>query len=108
VVEGREDEYLSWYHDRHLPDIVAVEGWNAGQLFRVAQRPDLPEPQLPEYLSSVEIEAHDLATALDAMGEARKSWVAPSFQTDVVRAIYEPITNRFEKLSDVRTGWRGR
>jgi hypothetical protein len=108
VVEGHEDEYLSWYNDKHLRDIVAVEGWNAGQLFRAAQRPDPPEAQLPEYLSMVDIEVADLSTALDAMGEARKSWVAPGFQEDVMRDIYEPISDRFEKLSNVRTEWRGR
>jgi hypothetical protein len=111
LAEGHEDEYLSWYHGQHLADIVAVEGWTSGQLGRaVVRRPDPSGRTLPTYVNMVELETDDVDATLDAMVEARrgKGSEIPPFSRDPLVAVYEPITNRFEKLSDARIDWRGR
>jgi hypothetical protein len=69
-VEGREDEYNDWYTDRHLGDIVSLDGFVAAQRFRFV-RPRRPgqEPEY-RYLAIYEVEEGKLDAAHAALVEA--------------------------------------
>jgi hypothetical protein len=65
---GREDEFDEWYETRHIPDVLAVDG------FRAVRRFSLSEHQLPgsdplgaQYATVWDIEADDLADPLARM-----------------------------------------
>jgi hypothetical protein len=78
-VPGREAEYEDWYTNRHLGDIVALEGFHAAQRFKLT--PANPGDEEPEfsYLAVYEIDADrfDAArAALDASGIERSEALA--------------------------------
>jgi hypothetical protein len=35
ALPGRDDDYRDWYVNQHLPDVLALSGFTAGQFFRV-------------------------------------------------------------------------
>ena len=68
-VDGRDDEFNDWYNNRHLPDILATEGFVAAQRFRLAEmNPDQDFPH--RYLALYEVETEDLDKTNQAMMEA--------------------------------------
>lgn len=68
AVEGREDEYNDWYTNRHVPDVLGVDGFVSGQRFRLdAPRPGLGELPPHRYLSLFEIEDGRLDEAQQAL-----------------------------------------
>lgn len=60
-VKGREEEYNSWYDDRHLADVLCIPGIVSAERFELsaAQRFDPPYPY--GYLALYWIETDDLA-----------------------------------------------
>lgn len=54
-VEGREDEYNTWYDDIHVSEVLAVEGFVACQRF--ATDPSRNPPA--KYLAVYEVDAED-------------------------------------------------
>jgi hypothetical protein len=67
-VEGQEDAYNEWYDDRHLADVLAVDGFVSAQRFRLSHQ----KPAASGYLAIYEIETDDvdatLATLLSRLG----------------------------------------
>ena len=66
-VEGREDEYNEWYSDRHLEDVLAVEGFEAAQRFEFV--PSGLSPDAPYRYLAV------LHESEGRVAEARALWV---------------------------------
>ena len=70
---GREDEFNKWYDEVHLREVLEVEGFVAAQRFAVSdsQMPGLDADSAPgRYLAIYEIEAPDVASALEKLGGA--------------------------------------
>lgn len=69
-VPGRADEYLDWYQNRHLHDVLQVRGFTAAQLFRIApaQRPGAAEPSY-KHVAIYEMEG-SVAAAMTALDRA--------------------------------------
>jgi hypothetical protein len=62
--EGREDEYNDWYTNRHLPDVLNVDGFVAAQRFKVAdEAADIPF----KYCAIYQVETEDLASTMAAL-----------------------------------------
>lgn len=61
-VEGREGEYNEWYQNKHLGEVVAIDGIKLAQRFRLA-RP-LSEGETHPYLAIYEIETDNLDSVL--------------------------------------------
>jgi hypothetical protein len=65
-VEGREQEYLDWYADRHLDDLRACVGVISAKHLKLAdeQFTDVP-PQPFKYFALYEIETDDVRTFMN-------------------------------------------
>jgi hypothetical protein len=96
-VPGREDEYNDWYTNRHLADVLSVEGFVAAQRFKIADVTLNSQPA-SRYMSIYEIESDDPQAVLDRL-------VANSASGDLVMSealdtagaktiLYAPITER--------------
>ena len=72
-VEGREDEFDSWYSDVHLPEVVLLDGFVAARRFRfVPNGADDAAPALP-FLAIYEVEEGRLEHARTVLAEALQS-----------------------------------
>jgi hypothetical protein len=94
-VEGAEDEYNSWYSDRHLKDVLAVEGIAAVQRFKLVDGSAAGAPH--RYLAIYEIENGEVQAVQAGLRAAREAgWMETS---DAVAAgsdlwIFSAITDR--------------
>lgn len=97
AVDGRDQEFNDWYDNRHLPDILATEGFVAAQRFRLA--PMDPEQEFPHrYLALYEVETDDLDKTNQALMEAANDggmFISPALDLpDAVAKYFTPITDR--------------
>lgn len=94
---GDDAEFNEWYNNRHLPDVLAVEGFVAAQRFRIAEL-DPPQESAHRYMALYEIEADDLAKAnhaLTSLAGTEAMILSPNLDMDTAKATYfEPITER--------------
>ena len=97
ATEGRDDEFNDWYNNRHLPDVLAVEGFVAAQRYKMAEL-DPPQTSGHHYMALYEVEAEDLAKANQAlMNTAGTDAMVLSEALDMTSAsaiYFEPITER--------------
>jgi hypothetical protein len=79
AVEGREDEYNSWYSDQHLGDIIGVKGFVSARRFEA--QPSVQGLMPPyKYLAIHEIENDDLPSVIDALvHDAATMYISPAF-----------------------------
>jgi hypothetical protein len=73
---GQEDAYNAWYEDRHLPDVLAIDGIVAAQRYRLAAE-DSGAQGLPGYLTVYEVRGVAPDTVRAAIGEAVRSGAMP-------------------------------
>ena len=66
-VAGREDEYNSWYDDRHLDDVLQVEGFVSAQRFRLSNQTVPAGSSASQYLAIYEMETDDVDKTLAAL-----------------------------------------
>lgn len=99
AVEGRDDEFNDWYTNRHLDDVLKVEGFAAAQRFRFRPRDggrDCPY----QYMALYEVETEDLPAAQKRLAAVAGTEVMPwsdAFdRSDVIGWYYEPISERKE------------
>ena len=66
-VEGREDEYNTWYDDRHLADVLKIPGIVSAERLELSpvQRMDPPHPY--GYLALYWIETDNLQGVVDEL-----------------------------------------
>ena len=86
AVDGRHDDFNTWYEDVHLGDVLGVEGFTAAQRFRLAER-QMVEDRSYEYLAIYEIDEEDLGTALDALRGSSGSMVISDALADGAKAL---------------------
>ena len=66
-VAGQEAEYNSWYDDRHLDDVLAVDGFVSAQRFRLSRQAMPSGVPASQYLAIYEIETDDVDATLAAL-----------------------------------------
>jgi hypothetical protein len=59
-VEGREAEYVKWYAEQHLVDVLRVPGFISGQHFKLPGEPG----KAPRYVALYEMQSEDPDGAL--------------------------------------------
>lgn len=96
-VEGHEDEYNDWYSDRHLEDVLAVEGFRAAQRF--AFRPGKLAKEAPfSYLAIYEVEAPSVeeaeAALLATAADSARMPISESMARERATWWFEAITDR--------------
>jgi len=81
-VPGREREFDDWYRDRHLPDVLGLEGFAAAQRFAfapVGRWLEAPHRHLALYEVEGDLDAAAgaLERALDASRRAERAGLPP-------------------------------
>lgn len=66
---GREEEYNRWYSDKHLGDVLKVDGLVAAQRFKVVETIEGDKPW--KYMAIYEIEADDPTSFMGGLADAR-------------------------------------
>jgi len=96
-VDGREDDFNTWYDKEHLEDLLAIDGFKAAQRYRLAALgPGQDEPTY-RYAAVYEAEGDDAAglqqKLMDALTSGR---VRPpnSIAPGALAAWFEPIGER--------------
>jgi hypothetical protein len=96
-VAGREDEYNDWYTNRHLSEVLAVDGFVAAQRFRIVDLDSNGKPA-SRYMAIYEIEAEDPKAVLDRLtATALSGGMVISDALDAASAktfLYAPISDR--------------
>jgi len=97
AVEGQEAEFNDWYDNRHLPEVLAVDGFVAAQRFRLTEM-DPGQEFAHRYLALYEVETDDLAKTNQALTEAAGKGdmlISPALNLgDAVARYFTPITDR--------------
>jgi hypothetical protein len=90
-VDGREDEYNTWYDKQHLPDVLAVPGFVSATRYRLSDAQLIPLAGF-RYLAIYEIEGdpHDAMRALRAALKAGMH-VSDAMATELHSTVYEPV-----------------
>ena len=96
-VDGREGEYNDWYDNRHLGDVLSLEGFVSAQRFRLAEAE--PEQKATHrYLAIYEVEAPSVEAAGKVLVEGFTSGripVSDALAPSSVEMVYfEAITDR--------------
>ncbi len=95
-VEGREDEFNDWYTNRHLSDVLRIDGFVAAQRFRLSET-DPPQEFSHKYLALYEVETDDVEKAQRALAETPADLMPLSPALDRKHAVarwFTPITER--------------
>jgi hypothetical protein len=96
AVEGHEDEYNDWYTNRHLSDVLNVDGFVAAQRFCLSET-DPPQEFSHKYLALYEVETDDLEKVQRALAETPPDLMPISPALDRPNATarwFTPITDR--------------
>lgn len=65
---GRENAYNEWYTQRHLQDVLSLEGFRSAQRFSVNEAA-ADGPSLPPFGAIYEVESDDLETTFQQLAE---------------------------------------
>ncbi len=72
AVDGREDEYNTWYNEVHLPEVLQIEGFQAARRFALNEH-QVQKGQTHAYLAIYEIDTDNAAATLQNLQQA--SWL---------------------------------
>jgi hypothetical protein len=96
-VEGREDDFNTWYDKEHLDDLLAIDGFKAAQRYRLAALGPGQEEPTYRYAAVYEAEADDATVAhqklMDALGSGRVR-AGDAIAPGALTAWFEPIGER--------------
>ena|ERR1700733_3107867 len=90
---GKEGEYNLWFDNVHIPEILALDGFNSVQRFQLTSVQRTPGPHPYTFVALYSIESQDLAATLKALGEAVQEGTKTDAGDPTRRAIwvYEPV-----------------
>jgi hypothetical protein len=96
---GQEEEYVRWYHDHHMHEVLEVDGIVAGQRFRVAESQLSQDPSAWRYLAIYELDTDDPQAVVDALLERAKTMTPTDTGDPDSRSynyVFEAITERIQ------------
>ncbi|HMK85754.1 MAG TPA: hypothetical protein VK437_07335 [Steroidobacteraceae bacterium] len=92
-VAGREREYNDWYQNVHLRDVVAIDGIQSAQRFRLSLSVQADPPPFP-YLAIYEIETEDIEGTIEEMKRRTQSgemFISNAMSGELFAAAYEEL-----------------
>jgi len=95
ALEGQDDEFNTWYTDKHLSDVLEIAGITAAQRFQVQGEAIQANP-LYNYLAIYDIETDDLEsvlTELQVRPESGQMYLSPAMDPVLYCAAYTPVTS---------------
>lgn len=96
-VEGREDDYNTWYTDVHLQDALKIPGIVAAQRFKLSDVQRNPPPPWG-YMALYDIETDDLNRTVTALKErvGTSAMVLTDALATSIGWFFQPITPKVE------------
>jgi hypothetical protein len=99
AVDGQDEQFNDWYTDRHLQDVLAVDGFVAAQRFAFA--PGKLGPEAPfRYLAIYEVEADSVEEAeqalLAAARDERRMPISDAMARERATWWFTEVTERVE------------
>jgi hypothetical protein len=94
---GRDDEFNEWYNDRHIDEVLSLEGFVGARRYALADL-DPPQEGAQRYICIYEIETDDIEATRKALGVAARDGTL--FLTD---SISDPSSKYYEPISELRT-----
>ena len=94
AVDGREDEYNTWYNDVHLPEVLQIDGFQAAQRFALSEQ-QVQKKQSYGYLAIYEIDTNNIAETLQNLQQA--TWLNMSNAIDqryVEISVFSAVTQK--------------
>ena len=95
-VEGRDDEFNTWYDGTHIPQILEIPGFVAARRFRVHGTQTGVDGK-PGYLAIYELEADDLSAPIAEM-RTRSADGRLDRRSSAVRLDPPPVVTLYELL----------
>jgi hypothetical protein len=92
-IEGREDEYHTWYMGTHIPQILEIPGFVAARRFRLVGSPPAGDGKAG-YLAIYDLEADDLNTPIAELGA--RSADGRVDRSDALRMSPPPVVTVYE------------
>jgi hypothetical protein len=88
-----EEEYDHWYREVHIPELLAVPGFEAARRYRIREDLGRGESHKPRFLTVYELEADDLADPVNAMRTRPRPPAAstPPLSPSTVVTVYELV-----------------
>ena len=98
-VQGREDDYNDWFDKHHLPELLDIPGFVAGQRFTLSEAQRAPAPYPFKYMAIYEIETDDIAKTIGEIGAWQKDMTKTDTSDLARRAllVVRPLGPRIEK-----------
>lgn len=100
AVPGREAEFEDWYGNRHLDDVIAVDGFTSARLYRLAD-PAAADAPPQRYMALYTMTTADPGTLLEGLRiqvESGQMAMSEAFsQEGLATHLYGPITPLIEK-----------
>jgi hypothetical protein len=97
AVEGRDDEFNDWYTNRHLDDLLKLDGVNAARRYQLSHVQRATPPYPYRYCALYEIETDDLSQVLAALGERARTPAMPMSEAMAANSLilyFTPIAER--------------
>jgi len=92
-VEGKDEEFNRWYDEKHVPDLLAVDGFVGATRYRRAELPQAEGQR--NYLAIYDIRTADLGGVMAEMGTRMSSGaidVSPAInRPSMVMGVYEKM-----------------
>lgn len=102
AVPGQEQEFVRWYEEQHLDDVLRVPGFISAQLFKVAC--DGAQPLTGRYVALYEMEAEDPVAAYAGLQKAAQAGQLPMTAAMDLRNVVSTVVT---PLSEKKTVPRG-
>jgi hypothetical protein len=94
---SREDEYVEWYRDVHLPEVLEVPGFLGARRYKLRAAGGVAaDPTTPTYVTVYEIEADDVAAPVKELGA--RSAAGRTSRSDVMQMDPRPTVALYELL----------
>jgi hypothetical protein len=92
---SREDEYVAWYRDTHIPDVLAVPGFVGARRYKLrAAGGTAADPLDPSYVTVYEIEADDVGGPVKELGA--RSAAGLTSRSDAMQMDPRPTVRLYE------------
>ena len=104
AVEGRDGEFNDWYTNRHIPDVLTIDGFVAAQRFKLTATVPKQE-SAHRYLALYELDTDDLAKTQQALADASE---AGMFQVTEALDLSTSVATYFTQITDRITSEKAR
>lgn len=98
-VTGREQEFVSWYKNEHLKDVLAVPGVESAQFHRISGAP-VSARKVYSYAAVYEVEhvsPYAVVEEIVRRSKADEMLLSDAMDEDFYCVLYDPISDKLRR-----------